>query len=234
MESTRHGSCGRQAKRTGQFFSKLTTSSLEDFSAMEYPSSYAANVVLFTEREPVKALFVILEGEVRLSINSKSGRRLSLRIARKGDVIGLSSTLSGTPYDMTAETLYPSKIARIEPREFLNFLARHPDASLSVTEELGRQITIACSQLHTLGLSCSVPEKLARLLLEWTDRSQAAGSEGRLRFSLTHEEIGNFIGASRETVTRTLGNFKIRNLVAFHGSMMTITNRAALEDYARA
>jgi CRP/FNR family cyclic AMP-dependent transcriptional regulator len=51
---------------------------------------------------------------------------------------------------------------------------------------------------------------------------------------LTHEEIGNFIGASRETVTRTLGNFKIRNLVAFHGSMMTITNRAALEDYVHA
>src|ERR1700730_14568372 len=100
-----------QAKRAGKFFSKLTSSALEDFSAMEYPSSYAADVVLFTEREPVKALFVVLEGEVRLSINSRGGRRLSLRIARKGDVIGLSSALSGAPYNMTAETLYPSRIA---------------------------------------------------------------------------------------------------------------------------
>jgi CRP/FNR family transcriptional regulator len=201
---------------------------------MEYPSSYAANVVLFTEREPVKALFVVLQGEVRLSINSNGGRRLSLRIARKGDIIGLSSSLSGTPYDVTAETLYLSKIAVIERREFQKFLERHPDAYQSVIEELGRQMTIASSQLRSLGLSYSAPEKLARLLLEWSDRGQAAGSGSQLRFSLTHEEIGNFIGTSRETVTRTLRNFKSRSLVVFHGSMMTITNRAALEDCAHA
>jgi CRP/FNR family cyclic AMP-dependent transcriptional regulator len=234
MKSAREGSRGSQARRAGEFFSKLTACSLEDFSAMEYPSSYAANVVLFTEREPVKALFVVLQGEVRLSINSNGGRRLSLRIARMGDIIGLSSSLSGTPYDVTAETLYPSKIAVIERREFQKFLERHPDAYQSVIEELGRQMTIASSQLRSLGLSYSAPEKLARLLLEWSDRGQAAGTGSQLRFSLTHEEIGNFIGTSRETVTRTLRNFKNRSLVVFHGSMMTIPNRAALEDYAHA
>jgi CRP/FNR family cyclic AMP-dependent transcriptional regulator len=235
MGSTGEGSCSRQAKRAGEFFSKLTASSLQDFSAMEeYPSSYEANVVLFTEREPAESVFVILEGEVRLSINSSGGRRLSLRIAREGDIIGLSSSLSGAAYDMTADTLYRSRIAVIERHEFLSFLALHPDAYLSVSEELGRHMAIACSQLRTLVLSSSAPEKLARLLLEWSDRGQVAGSESRLRFSLTHEEIGNFIGTSRETVTRTLGDFKTRRLVAFRGSIMTIPNRAALEDYAYA
>lgn len=201
---------------------------------MEYPSCYAANVVLFTEGEPGRALFVILGGEVRLSINSSEGKRLSLRIAREGDVIGLSSTLSGTPYEMTAETLHPSKIAPIERREFLNFLACHPDVYQSVTEELGRHLTMACSQLRTLGLSSSAPEKLARLLLEWSDNAQVRDSGSCLRFSLTHDEIGDFIGTSRETVTRALSNFKARHLVAFQGSMMTIPSRAALADYAHA
>src|ERR1700733_10204313 len=127
MELTRNG----LAKRAGKFFSKLPPSALEDFSAMEYPSSYAANVVLFTEREPVRALFVVLEGAIRLSINSINGRRLTLRIARKGDILGLSSTISGNPYGMTAETLCLSKIAVIERREFQMFLARQPDAYLS-------------------------------------------------------------------------------------------------------
>ena len=234
MESTGEGSCRGQAKRAGEFFSKLTASSLEDFSAMEYPSSYAANVVVFTEREPVRSAFVILEGEVRLSISASGGRRLSLRIAKEGDIIGLSSSLSGTAYDMTAETLYRSKIAVIERHEFLGFLGRHPDAYVSVTEELGRHLAIACSQLRTLGLSSSAPEKLARLLLEWSDRGQAAGPESRLRFSLTHDEIADFIGTSRETVTRTLTDFKNRHLVALRGSIMTIPSRAALEDYAYA
>jgi CRP/FNR family transcriptional regulator, cyclic AMP receptor protein len=234
MESTREGGYQDESKRAGKFFNSLPASSLTDFSTMECPSSYPSNVVLFTEREPARAFFVILEGEVRLSINSREGKRLSLRIARKGDVIGLSSSLSGTPYDMTAETLYPSKIAVIDQQEFQRFLARHPDAYQSVTEELGRQMTIACSQLRTLALSNSAEEKLARLLLDWSDRGQAAESESRLRFSLTHEEIGNFIGSSRETVTRTLRSFKHRRLVAFRGSMMTIPNRAALAGYARA
>lgn len=233
MESMHEGSSS-QGKRAGEFFSKLPSSALKDFSLMVHPSSYTANVVLFTEGEPARALFVILEGEVRMSINSSEGRRLSLRIARVGDIIGLSSTLSGTPYDMTAETLYPSKIAPIERRELLGFLARNPDAYPSVIDELGRHMTIACSQLRTLGLSSSAHEKLARLLLEWSDRGQATDSEGRLRFSLTHEEIGDFIGTSRETVTRTLSNFRNRRLVAFHGSMMTIPSRAALAEYAHA
>ncbi len=234
MELTRKGSCTSQTKRAGDFFSKLNPSALEDFYAMEYPLSYAANVVLFTEREPVRSVFVILEGEVRLSINSDSGRRLSLRIARKGDLIGLSSTLSGTVYDMTAETLYTSMIAVVEQHDFLGFLTRHPEAYLAVTEELGRHMAKACSQLRTLGLSSSAPEKLARLLLEWSDNNQTEGSGNWLRFSLTHEEIGNFIGTSRETVTRTLNDFKNRRLVAFQGSIMTIPNPAALADYAHA
>jgi CRP/FNR family transcriptional regulator, cyclic AMP receptor protein len=234
MASMREGNCRNQIKRTGEFFSKLPTSALEEFSSMEHPSSYAANVVLFSEGEPVRALFVILEGEVRLSINSSEGKRLSLSIAREGDIIGLSSALSGTPYNMTAETLHLSKIAPIERRQFLSFLERHPGAYQSVTEELGRQMSIACSQLRTLGLSSSAPEKLARLLLEWSDRGQPEESGCSMRFSLTHEEIGDFIGTTRETVTRTLSNFKNRRLVALQGCMMTIPSRAALADYAHA
>jgi CRP/FNR family cyclic AMP-dependent transcriptional regulator len=234
MESMREGNYRTQVKRAGEFFSKLSSAALEDFCLMEHPFSYAANAVLFTEGEPVRALLVILEGEVRLSINSSDGRRLSLRIAREGDIVGLSSTLSGKPYDMTAETLYPSKIAPVERHEFLNFLGRHPGAYQSVTDELGRHMTMACSQLRTLGLSSSAPEKVARLLLEWSDRGQAIEFGSRLRFSLTHDEIGDFIGTSRETVTRILCNFKNRHLVVLHGSMMTIPSRSALAEYTHA
>jgi CRP/FNR family transcriptional regulator len=117
--------------------------------------------------------------------------------------------------------------------EFLGFLMRHPEAYQTLSEELGREFTLACEQLRTVGLSSSAPEKLARLLLEWSERGQATESGTRFRFSLTHGEIGEFIGASRETVTRTLTIFKSRRLVMFNGSTLTIPNRAALEDFAR-
>jgi CRP/FNR family transcriptional regulator len=218
----------------GDFFKNWSNAALDDWASMEHPHSYGPNHALFSEREEVHGLYVVLEGEIRISINSSEGRRLSLRIARKGDVLGLSSVLSGSPYEMTAETLYPAKVALIGRREFLGFLSRHPEIYMSVTEELSRHVSMACHQLRTVGLCASAPEKLARLLLEWSENELSTTSCGRVRFSLTHEEIGEFIGASRETVTRTLSNFKHRRLVSFRGSMLEIPNRVALASYAGA
>jgi CRP/FNR family transcriptional regulator len=200
---------------------------------MELPTTYPAGAILFSEQQPPVGVFVILEGEVKLSINSSDGRRLNLRIARAGEILGLTSTLSGSAFEMTAETLYPAKIAPIGRREFLGFLMRHPEAYQTVTEELSRQLTMACDQLRTVGLASSAPEKLARLLLDWSQNGHTTEAGTRLRFSLTHEEIGEFIGASRETVTRTLSTFKVRRLVAMNGSTLTIPSRSALENYAR-
>jgi CRP/FNR family cyclic AMP-dependent transcriptional regulator len=232
---TTSSSCRTQAALTGEFFKKLPPAALQDFQSLQFPSSYAANIVIFSERDTAHGVYVVLEGEIKLSLNSSEGRRLSLAIARKGEILGMASTLAGSPYDVTAETLYPAKVAHIGRREFLNFLTRHPEAYQVVIEELSRSVTKACDQLRTVGLSATAPEKLARLLLDWSDSGQATECGGRrFRFSMTHEEIGEFIGASRETVTRTLSNFKHRHLVDFKGSMMTIPNRNALANYAHA
>jgi CRP/FNR family transcriptional regulator len=235
MESTymTSSSCRSQANMTGEFFSKLTPAAMQDLQSMQFPSSYAANVVLFSEKDAARGIYIVLEGEIKISLNSSEGRRLSLAIARRGEILGMASTLAGSPYDVTTETLYPAKVAHIGRRDFLNFLTRHPEAYQVVIEELSRSVTRACDQLRTVGLSATAPEKLARLLLDWSDNGQATECGGRrFRFSMTHEEIGEFIGASRETVTRTLSNFKHRQLVSFRGSMLEIPSRTALATYA--
>jgi len=231
MRETNSGSKG-QVQRAGEFFKKLSPSALQDLESMEFPTMYQPGVLLFSEKSTPTALFVVLSGEVKLSINSSDGKRLILSIARAGEILGLSAALSGLPSEMTAEVLYPAKIAVIERSQFLNFLSHHPEVYQTVTEELSRQYKVACEQLRTVGLSSSAPEKLARLLLDWSENGQKTDCGTRFRFSLTHEEIGEFIGASRETVTRTLSIFKNRQLVAFHGSTLTIPSRMALENLA--
>jgi CRP/FNR family cyclic AMP-dependent transcriptional regulator len=82
-----------------------------------------------------------------------------------------------------------------------------------------------------LGLSVSADEKLARYLL---DQAAAHGTgEGKLRvtLALTHEEIAEMIGASRETVTRLLTSFKRKRLVEFRGATLTIKDRAGLTKF---
>ncbi len=235
MDTTRKPTSCRtsQPQPTGKFFDKLNPVALEDLATMQNPIAYPANRILFSEKEGTRGVFVVLSGEVKLSINSSEGRRLSLRIAKKGEILGLASALSGNPYELTAETLYPATIAPIARQDFLNFLMRHPEAYQAVTEELSRHVSIACERLRAVGLSTSAPEKLARLLLDWSENGQTTESGTRFRFCLTHEQIGEFIGASRETVTRTMGTFKHRHLIAFQGSMVTIPNISALENFAR-
>jgi CRP/FNR family transcriptional regulator len=217
---------------TSLFGAKFSPAAVNDLGRLVWPSAYPAGLLLFAERDEAQGVFFVLEGEVKLSINSAEGKRLNLSIARKGDILGLASALFGKEYLMTAETLYPCKLAHLGQRELQGFLMRHADAYQTLTQELGRQLTTACEQLRTLGLSASVPEKLARLLLEWSEGGQATEEGMRFRFSLTHEEIGEFIGASRESVTRTLSVFKTRRLVSFHGSTLVIPNRQALESFA--
>jgi CRP/FNR family transcriptional regulator, cyclic AMP receptor protein len=225
---------GAKLYRKSEFFSKLSAPALADFESLLVPVSHPANKVLFTETQPTDGVRVVMEGEVKLSINSTDGRRLSLRIAKTGEVLGLSSTLSGNPYEMTADTLYPAKIAHVSRQAFLHFLARHPEVYETVTHEVSRSFNQACEQLRMVGLSTSVPERLACLLLRWSDSGQQKPENAsRCRLSLTHEEIGEFIGASRETVTRTLSVFKNRRLVAQHGCTLEIPSRDALESYAR-
>ena len=134
---------------------------------------------LSMKRRPTSGINVILEGEVKLSINSSDGRRLSFHIAKAGEVLGLSSTLSGGAYEMTADTLYPAKIAHISRQVFLQFLSRHPDAYQIVTREISRSFNLACEQLRMVGLSSSVPERLARLLLVWSDEPGQKPSAAR-------------------------------------------------------
>jgi len=224
--------CGLPNQAGSEFFNKMSPEAVQDLMSIEHPTSYPANMMLFSEKDPAQGVFVVLEGEVKLSINSSDGRRLILRIAKRGEILGLDSALSGQASEMTAETLYPCKVAKVSRRDFLGFMARHPEAYKIVTEELGRQIGMACAQLRTVALSSSAPEKLARLLLDFSQSGQSTEVGTRFRFSLTHEEIGEFIGTLRETVTRTLSAFKTRRLVDFKGSTLTIPSKTALASYA--
>jgi CRP/FNR family transcriptional regulator len=218
--------------RAGGFLQKLSPAALADLTSLRTPSTYDAGDLLFAEKQESAGVFLLREGMVRLSMNSSGGKRLSLRVARAGEVLGLTAALFAAKCETTAETLSPAKIIHITGPEFLAFLHRHPEVYQFVTEEISHQYTMACDQLRTVGLSSSAPEKLARLLLELSENGQPTEQGTRFRFMLTHEQIGEFIGASRETVTRTLGAFKHRRLVAFNGPIVTIPNRRALESCA--
>src|SRR5579871_3703347 len=219
------------AKRDG-FFCQLPPSSLKDFDAIKSTATYPKGALLFVERQESRGVYVLCQGEVKLSISSAEGKTLILRIARAGELLGLMAAMATLPYEVTAETIHPCQVAFVRRDDFLRFLAKHPEASQNVVRQMSSQYRGACEQLHTIGLSTSAQEKLARLLLTWTDGIQQSKEGTRIKLPLTHEEIAEFIGTTRETVTRTLSDFKVRHLVTIQGSTLMIPSREALETFA--
>ena len=226
-ESCQNWKAGKES-----FFAPMGPKAVKDFDAVKSSSAYPEGAVLFLENQDPRGVFVLCSGEVKLSISSREGKTLILRIAKAGEILGLMSVLSGKPYEVTAETVHPCQIAFVRRDDFMRFLAQHTEALQGAMSQLSSNYHGACEQLRTVGLSASVEGKLARLLLGWSEGARETKAGSRVTLPLTHEEIAECIGTSRETVTRTLSQFKHRKLVTITGSTLVIPNRAALEHLA--
>ena len=219
--------------RVDRIFCDLPTSALQSFENIKYATAYPKGAVLFVEGQAPRGIFVLCKGRVKLSICATDGKTLIQRIAELGDVMGLSATVSGKPYELTAETIDPCQVNFVKREDFLRFLKDHPDACFKVAEQLSDKSNNACHEVRSLGLSHSAGEKLAKLLLEWNSKGdEAAKQEPHLKTGLTHEELAQMIGTSRETVTRLFADLKKRQIVQSKGSTLVIWNKAALKRIA--
>ncbi|PYX96220.1 MAG: Crp/Fnr family transcriptional regulator [Acidobacteria bacterium] len=215
--------------RHAGFFCDLPKPSLEDLEKIKYASAYPQGAVLFVEGQAPRGIYIVCSGRVKLSTTSRDGKTLILRIAEAGEVLGLHATVSGKTYELTAESLQPCQLDFIRRDDFLKFLQNHGDACLRAAQHLSQNCQSAYEMIRSLGLSHSVSEKVARLLLEWASDGDTTKDGIRIKVSLTHEEIAQLIGTSRETVTRVLGEFREKNLAQLHGSTLLIRNKAGLE-----
>jgi CRP/FNR family transcriptional regulator len=118
---------------------------------------------------------------------------------------------------------------RKENVRILTELKRYVEAALRVAEYLSETYNTACREIRALMLSRSAAERFARLLLEWSVKTGDTRHRGRFTLALSHEEIAQMIGTSRETVTRLFADFKKKELLQRNGSTVVIRNPAVLE-----
>jgi CRP/FNR family transcriptional regulator, cyclic AMP receptor protein len=210
-------------------FRDLSVAALQAFEAIKYTSAYPAGALLFVEGQAPRGVFVLCKGRVKLSVCSSDGKTLIIKVAEPSEVLGLSTTVSGKPYEVTAETIEPCQINFVKREDFLRCLRAHGDFCFRVAEQLSDKYNDACHEIRSLGLSHSAAEKLAKLMLEWSLKARESQREQRLKVAVTHEEIAEMIGTSRETVTRLFAEFRTRQIVDFKGATLLIRNKAALE-----
>ena len=224
--------CSTCELRKGGFFCCLSPDTVKALDEIKHTTSYPAGALVFMEGQAARGVYVVCQGRVKMLTTNSDGKTLILKIAEPGEILGVHSVVTGRAHEVTVETLQPSQLAFIPRDAFLNFMKHNADACLAAAQHISRDCQSAYDMIRSIGLSHSVSEKLARLLLQWTLSGKVKDGVIRVNLSLTHEEIAQLIGSSRETVTRTLSDFKKQGVIELHGSAMLVRNKAALEKMA--
>jgi CRP/FNR family transcriptional regulator len=213
--------------RKRQLSDESLVGSLGALEAIIPPVAYPKGAVLFMEGQAAGGIFAICSGRVKLSTSSFEGNAIILKVAQAGELLGLAAILSRKPYEITAEVSEQARATFIPRTTFLRFLRMNPVAGAQVMRLLIDSHYDAHEVIQSLAFSRTAPKRLARFFLGWS--AHHAQGHDRLQIVLTHEEIGEMIGTTRETVTRLVTAFKKQHLLRVRGATIDICNRAALQ-----
>jgi len=225
-----HNACTECTVREDRLFCNMSQSTVAALDSIKFTAVYPKGSLLFVEGEQPRGVFILCSGRAKLTTSSAEGKILIVKIAEPGEVLGASATILGKPYEVSAETLEPSQLNFIKRDDFLRFLNTHAEASMHTVQQLSEKYHAAQREIRSLGLSRTTGEKLAKLLLEWCEREGEITTKGiRLKVLLTHEEIAQMIGTTRETVTRLLSDLKRKKIIDVKGSTVMVLQKNNLE-----
>jgi len=215
--------------RKEHFFCNLSVGVLQRLNEINAAAIYPKRAVLFMEGQQPRGVFVLCAGHAKLSTSSFAGKTIITKVSESGDVLGLNAVFANRPYEVTAEMTEPGQANFIPRDSLLQFRQDHGEVALRVAEQLSRNYYTAYEEIRTLGLSTSPSEKFAKLLLSWSAKAPNGDGSSQVKLTLTHEEIAEIIGTTRETVSRLFSEFKKKQLLQLKGSTLIIRNRPALE-----
>jgi CRP/FNR family transcriptional regulator, cyclic AMP receptor protein len=222
-------SCLNCNLRTRSFFCDLSPASVAAFNHIKHAAVFPEHSVVLVEGQNPWGVFVLCRGRAKLSTTSREGKTLIVRIAEAGEVLGLHAVITGGPYELTVETMEPCQLDFVGRDDMLRFLKGHADASIHATQHLARDCSAAYGVVRSIGLSHSVSQRFARFLLETAADGEGSNGTVRVRLALTHEEISQLVGTSRETITRLLSEFRRKQMAELKGSTLIIHNRPKLK-----
>jgi len=152
MESTQVQSCLSCEFRPDRTFCDMPAETLRAFEAIKSLGAYRRNTILFAEGRPVRGIYLLCDGRAKLSICAENSRRLTLRVAGPGEVLGLGAVLSNTPYEITAELLDSSQVAFVRRKELTKFLREHPEVCMQVVRMLSQDLHGAYERVRSIGM----------------------------------------------------------------------------------
>jgi len=226
--------CAACSNRRPGWFCSLGSAVLADLELATSTISLPAQAALFTQGEEARCLFLICSGYLKLTTGRTDGHQMIVRVAGPGSVLGLYAVLSHGVYEVSAESLTSAQLRPVERERFLAFLRSHKEAQLRAVQCICQEYRFALQDACRIALADTVAARLGRLLLELAHQigEQINPVEFRFPLLLTHEEMASMVCTTRETVTRTLGQFRKDGWISIEDALVTLHQPERLQSLA--
>ena len=203
-------------------FSMLEKDDLESLASVTVEREYEKGRVVFFEEDSGDALFVILDGSVKVTISSEEGREIILTVLAKHDFFGEMSLLDNQPRSATVIAVDHAELLVLRRRDFLMIVKKKPHVLIALLGIITARLRKANRQIGNLALH-DVYGRVARVFLEMASQYGERQEDGRVAFKRpTHQDIAGMIGATRETVSRMIKDLDKRGYIEVSGKKVII------------
>jgi len=210
-------------------FSNLEDKELREISRFTYEKRVEKGNVLFYQGEQGSTLYLIIKGKVKVVLIGESGKELVLAILKKGDFLGEMSIIEDEVRSATAIALEPTLFLTIDKENFLSFLTKNPKAMLGVLKELSKRLRNADEKIGELAFQ-NVYERVISYLNALAKTRGVKEKEGMFISELpTKREIADFIGSTRESVSRVLNDLHRKGLISLYRKSVIIKKKLSID-----
>lgn len=211
-----------------RLFDGISPSDMQEMEKITRMEEVKKREPLYLTGDPSRNVYLLKRGRVKIANTAPSGKEVTFDILEAGEVFGELDAMEDAPRSTSAEALDDALICVIPRRDFDQYLAMHPTVMFKLTKLIGLRLKKIQSRVEDLVFR-DVPARLAHLLSELGKTEGVAGKQGiRLKVKLTHQEMANLIGCSRETVSTTMGQLRDQGLIQMDGRTITIVNEKGL------
>ncbi len=208
--------------RNVSIFEELPERDLEKIAQLVTRKTFSKGNVILMEDEIGSALFIIMEGKVKVSRLDETGREVILSILGPGEVFGEMSLLDGMKRSATVSALTDTDVFIIYRDDFLNLLNQHPQIAISLLKELTQRLRKADMQIKSLSLKDAEGRIGCVLMMLADDLGKMYKGQVIVEGLPTQQDLANMAGTSRETVSRILSKFEKRGLIKIEGKKLII------------
>lgn len=218
------------AAKEGLLTSDISQKALDIISQKSRIVIFPNKTILCYQDEPNEKFYLIREGKVKISKFTAEGKEITVEIISNGDVFGYVSLLKDETCECTVTTLTDTEMQVMNKYEFLNLVEEYPELFKGLLSSACRRLRSAYQHIETISAS-NVKQRVARILLEMA-RQEGEYKNNSLTFEsrLTHQELANLAGTSRETVTRVLTYLKQKGFIKVSRSTVCILNEDEMEE----